>query len=66
MRELSAGIYNLLKSTKSKAMSVSTLLNRVKTSVDTLEAKFMHNASESVRKQTILVYKIKLTAVHDS
>ena len=45
---------------------MSVHLNRVKTSVDTLEAKFMHNASESVRKQTILVYKIKLTAVHDS
>ena len=29
MRELSAGVYNLLKCTRSQPMSVSTLLNRV-------------------------------------
>ena len=38
MRELSAGIYNLLKCTRSQPMTVSTLLNQVKTSDDTLEA----------------------------
>ena len=29
MRELSAGVYNVLKCTKSRPMSVSSLLNRV-------------------------------------
>ena len=38
MRELSAGIYNLLKCARSQPMTVSTLLNQVKTSDDALEA----------------------------
>ena len=38
MRELSAGIYNRLRCTRSQPMTVSTLLNWVKTSDDTLEA----------------------------
>ena len=38
MRELSAGIHNLLKCTRSQPMTVSTLLNQVKTSDDALEA----------------------------
>ena len=38
MRELSAGIYNLLKCRKTQLMSVSLLLNRVETSDDALEA----------------------------
>ena len=38
MRELSAGIYNLLNCRKMQPMSVSVLLNQVETSDDTLEA----------------------------
>ena len=38
MRELSAGVYNLLKSTRSQPMSVSMFLNKVETSDNGLEA----------------------------
>ena len=38
MRELSAGVYNVLKCTKSRPMSVSSLLNRVDNSDEGLEA----------------------------
>ena len=38
MRELSAGIYNLLKSTRCQPMSVSMLLDKVSTSDERLEA----------------------------
>ena len=38
MRELSAGVYNLLKSTRSQPMSVSTFLNKVEASDNGLEA----------------------------
>ncbi len=38
MRELSAGVYNLLKSTRSQAMSVSALLNKVEAYDEHLEA----------------------------
>ena len=38
MRELSAGVYNLLKSTKSQPMSVAALLSKVRTSDDELES----------------------------
>ncbi len=38
MRELSAGVDNLLKSTTSQAMSVSSLLNKVEASDEHLEA----------------------------
>ena len=37
-RELSAGVYNLLKCTRSQHMSVSTLLNRVQVCNEHLEA----------------------------
>ena len=38
MRELSAGVYNLLKFTRSQPMSVSTFLNKVEASDNGLEA----------------------------
>ncbi len=38
MRELSAGVYNILKSTRSQCMSVSTLLNKVDASDEHLGA----------------------------
>ena len=38
LRELSAGVYNLLKCTRSQPMSVSSLLNRVEASDEKLEA----------------------------
>ena len=38
LRELASGVYNTLKTTKSRPMSVSSLLNRVQSSDDQLEA----------------------------
>ena len=39
MRELSSGVYDLLKSTRRQSMSVSTLLDQVNTSDEQLEAR---------------------------
>ena len=48
MRELSLGVYNLLKSTRRQSMSVSMLLDQVNTSDDQLEAR-LSTMLQSVR-----------------
>ena len=48
MRELSSGIYNLLKSTRRQSMSVSMLLEQVNTSNEQLEAR-LSTMLQSVR-----------------
>ena len=48
MRELSSGIYNLLKRTRGQFMSVSTLLDQVNTSDEQLEAR-LSTMLQSVR-----------------
>ena len=48
MRELSSGVYNLLKSTRRQSMSVSTLLDQVNTSDEQLEARLSTCCSQFV------------------
>ena len=48
MQELSAGVYNLLKCTRTQPMSVSTLLNRIQVFDEHLEAN-LYTMLQSVR-----------------
>ncbi len=61
MRELSPGVYNLLKSTRSQATSVSALLNKVEAL-----RQFVHDASVSAWYKAVLVHQAKSTQVHDT
>ena len=58
LRELSAGVYNLLKCTRSQPMTLSTLLSRVQVSDEHLEA-FVHNASVGTWYKAVLVHSAK-------
>ena len=64
LRELSSGIYNMLKTTKSRAMSVGSLLNNVQSSDEQLEANLC-TMLQSVRgtKQYWFTKKSELTCM---
>ena len=55
MREISSGVYNLLKSSRKPSMSVGMLLEQVNSSDEHLEAHHLHNAAVCARYEAILV-----------
>ena len=70
MREISAGVYNMLNSKRGQPTSVTILQNKVGTSDEQLEANFC-TMLQSVRgiKQFLVykvVYKVESTTLHDT